>query len=589
MPFLKQCACIAAGLVVLSICGSNVRGELAETAAPDDLVLTDAQLQQSRALSHFAWGLLMQLDGKVDFDAVAEEYLAALRYEPDSTLVLEHLISPYFVARKFDKIVEVLGPFAEAHPEQSQVQLVLADALQAQSRNDEAAEVLTRALDGCDWREPILLRELFVSLWREKRYTDVRHVLAKAWSRKNLRTHFVVEHATALFYHALFLAKDRGNGSDAAALGAELEDLPSAGSLGRRARRHALRASHLLREAERPGDVESLANVLLNLGLEADALAMLREACGMARFSEDPTLQLLLARSLVSAGETSEALRVLRKLTDTADVPPMLYADIARAYRDAGDLERAAQFLERSLLSYPRVLAIRLQLAYVYLLLNQPKKGLATLAPVKELTPRAHFLVAHLYRLLRDNQRALKALRAAAESKQETDGEKFLDAEFYLFYATVAEDAGETDLSLEQAEKAFALDPQDAVSANFIGYILADHNRDLDRAEKFILQALTVEPESVAYLDSLAWVYYRQRRFPEALQEIGKALRGSGESPDPVILDHAGDICAANGYTLLARHYWLWAISCGALRPEIIRGKVTGLPVMPDNQSVAVP
>ncbi len=167
-------------LLLLLGCSYGARAELWAEKTPADLGLSAEEEKHTLALSHFAWGLYLFLGGEDDFEDVATEYLEALRYSPDSEFIFQHLVSPYFVGRKFDKVVEHVAPLAEANPEQVHIQLVLAEALQAQGKYAEAVEVLNRALEAGDWREPVLLRELFVCLWAEKRYDEVRRILRKA-------------------------------------------------------------------------------------------------------------------------------------------------------------------------------------------------------------------------------------------------------------------------------------------------------------------------------------------------------------------------------------------------------------------------
>lgn len=49
----------------------------------------------------------------------------------------------------------------------------------------------------------------------------------------------------------------------------------------------------------------------------------------------------------------------------------------------------------------------------------------------------------------------------------------------------------------------------DAMYLNYYGYLLIDHNIDYKKGISFIKKALEKEPESLSYLDSLAWGYYK--------------------------------------------------------------------------------
>ena len=55
------------------------------------------------------------------------------------------------------------------------------------------------------------------------------------------------------------------------------------------------------------------------------------------------------------------------------------------------------------------------------------------------------------------------------------------------------------------------------------------------------------EPENAAYLDTLGWIYYKQKAYENALVHIRKA--NGIEDTDPTIADHLGDI-----YEAIQRH-----------------------------------
>ena len=77
------------------------------------------------------------------------------------------------------------------------------------------------------------------------------------------------------------------------------------------------------------------------------------------------------------------------------------------------------------------------------------------------------------------------------------------------------------------------------MALNFLGYLLADHDRRL-RPEALILKALVHDPDNGAYIDSLGWVYYRLGRLPEARIQLERAVDLTGG--DPVVREHLGDV-----------------------------------------------
>lgn len=98
--------------------------------------------------------------------------------------------------------------------------------------------------------------------------------------------------------------------------------------------------------------------------------------------------------------------------------------------------------------------------------------------------------------------------------------------------------------------------------ANSIGYVSAELNVNLEEAEKLIRQALSVDANNPAYLDSLAWVLFRRGKFDEADAEIRRAIRFARPGQEMGVLYwHAGEIAAARGKRDEARRFYLMALA----------------------------
>jgi tetratricopeptide (TPR) repeat protein len=536
----------------------------AETAPDDipaDLKLSARDMRASEALSNFAWGLLLQYQGRRPFKDISPYYLRALARAPENRELFELLITPWLMHRDYDALIAGLGPIARANPDVIHLQLIYVEALKARGENADAAEHLQAVLTKTRWEEPKLLRELFICLWREKRYDEIKAVLQKARRQRALKKSFVVAHAEAMFYNALASTGEKRSRGEKNIAKLKKKALDAAG-----------RALKLAERAERPEDILSLAQVFVANNDWKDVLALTNSVKAGSR---DPKFLVLKIKALEELGRTDEAVKVIDGLRKNGVPHPLLLAEMARLYMKAGKSEQAIRYFEQALQKAPRSIPIRLQLAFLYLTLNQPRKGIASLVPLRTLPPRGYLLLAHLYRKAALNKKALEALQAAEKEAEKMGDNEFLNADFHMFFATICEDLNKTTEAINQAEKANRLEPENPMVANFLGYVLADHNQQLERAEKLVRQALKKDPENVAYLDSLAWACYRLRKFEDALVVINRILMKTGENNrDPVILEHAGDIYAANGLTILARNFWFEAIDRGALRPDTIRAKI---------------
>ncbi|BDR28355.1 ATP-dependent nuclease subunit B [Helicobacter suis HS1] len=60
------------------------------------------------------------------------------------------------------------------------------------------------------------------------------------------------------------------------------------------------------------------------------------------------------------------------------------------------------------------------------------------------------------------------------------------------------------------------LDAQDAFFYNFLGYSLIEYNLNIRKGIDYVKMALKIEPDSVFYIDSLAWGYYKLGNCAEA-------------------------------------------------------------------------
>jgi len=123
--------------------------------------------------------------------------------------------------------------------------------------------------------------------------------------------------------------------------------------------------------------------------------------------------------------------------------------------------------------------------------------------------------------------------------------------------AILLEKAGRTDTAIAQLESLYHERPQDSAIANALGFVLADHNRELTRADRLIAAALKSEPDNPAILDSMGWLDYRRGLSREALPLLERAFR---LAQDGDIGAHWGEVLWAIGDKVKAREAWSRAL-----------------------------
>lgn len=97
-------------------------------------------------------------------------------------------------------------------------------------------------------------------------------------------------------------------------------------------------------------------------------------------------------------------------------------------------------------------------------------------------------------------------------------------------------------------------DPQAAATLNYLGYMNADRGVKLDESLGFIKQALSLDPNNAAYLDSLGWAYFKLGKFDLAEDNLNKAA--AHMSSDPTVQEHLGDLYQKTGRLKLAAVHW---------------------------------
>lgn len=91
-------------------------------------------------------------------------------------------------------------------------------------------------------------------------------------------------------------------------------------------------------------------------------------------------------------------------------------------------------------------------------------------------------------------------------------------------------------------EKTVQMEPNHADALNCLGYLYAEEGIKLNEALLMLRKALELRPDEGAYLDSLGWVYYKQKDYSRAEFYLKKA---SEHVEDHVIYYHLGELYKA--------------------------------------------
>ena len=269
-----------------------------------------------------------------------------------------------------------------------------------------------------------------------------------------------------------------------------------------------------------------------------------------------------LALALVQLGQNDRAAELLTKIVAENPVNLAAYDQLSKIHLLRGEFERAAASMRQALLLAPIDPRRHEEIIRTSLRAGDLAAALQAATEAETKFPYlTGFSVLRAITLSQTGNHAAsmmafeRALVTAANSNPD-----LLDSDFFLSYGGAAERAGHFVKAAELLKKSIALDPARSDEAcNYLAYMWADRGENLAEAEQLIRRALELDPSNGAYLDTLGWVYFRQGRYEESLTELLRASELMQE-PDPVILDHIGDVYGKLGKTADAVLYWNKAI-----------------------------
>jgi tetratricopeptide (TPR) repeat protein len=223
------------------------------------------------------------------------------------------------------------------------------------------------------------------------------------------------------------------------------------------------------------------------------------------------------------------------------------------AYRDAKQYEKATQVAQQAALAMPKDKTIQLMLASQLADNGKVEEGIKLAKAQLHGDPsdrEVNTALAQIYTRLRRWKEAADEIDAAdaLSTKQ--------DEKIYIYFLRGDLDSRQKhyDSSEEQFRKILAIDPDNAMTLNYLGYMLGDRGAKLDDALAMVQKAVQEEPQNGAYLDSLGWVYFKMGQYALAEANLRKASDRMGS--DPAVHDHLGELYEKTGRLKMAASQW---------------------------------
>lgn len=514
--------------------------------------------RQAEAHAHYAQGALYELQG--ESTAALDEFDHAARLDPGNEQLVVEIARRWLLQKKPDRALDVLKLGAAQPGASAMLDVLLGTAYAQVGETNLAAAANQHAIK----KAPQLLagyQNLYVGDVQAGRSTEALKVLDAAAKQKDVNAEFLVGLAE------LYLNLQTAAPSTKTNVQARL--LP----LLQRAKATPTENLHTrLRLAD-----------AFNAAGEADEAATLYQAL-LADVPQAPMLQENLRAKLTDiylrGRDRSKAIEQLRAMVASDPLNMQAHYYLALLYAEAGDSEHAEEMYRKTIVLNPKFEQAYYDLAASQLGNNETNAVFRTLEQAQKKFGEnfvSEFLLGVANARVGKYAEAVKHYTSAEVMARATDPKR-LTPLFYFQMGSALERKGDYSEAVKYLEKALALKPEFPEAANYLGFMWAERGENLERARTLIDQAVKAEPDNSAYLDSLAWVLFKQGRAQEALPVMLHAIAQAQKDHemDATLYDHLGDIYAAQGDATNARNAWSKALNMGP--DDAVRKKLDALP-----------
>lgn len=116
------------------------------------------------------------------------------------------------------------------------------------------------------------------------------------------------------------------------------------------------------------------------------------------------------------------------------------------------------------------------------------------------------------------------AIDLLANARLDTMPDEELKSEFMLSLGDLYMKKELEDSAFVWYQKSVEANPYNYLALNNYAYQLSEMGKDLDKAAEMSLKTVKYEPENPTYLDTYAWILFKQIKYPEAKEYIDRTL-----------------------------------------------------------------
>ena len=284
----------------------------------------------------------------------------------------------------------------------------------------------------------------------------------------------------------------------------------------------------------------------------------------------------VVADSEDTGGDSTEVLNIFGKILSQ----PQETSDIAEMYAAYMTLKRMPQdtiskALENVLAISPDNSAARFQLLQIVWSEQDYDRVVELSRQGLDYNPDEmvfYYFLGLAYIQKDDDDSALDVFRRGV-SQIDDQSSPALVSDFYSIMGDILHDKGYADEAYAAYDSCLQWKDDNLGCLNNYAYYLSVEGKQLEKAAQMSYRTVQAEPDNSTFLDTYAWILFRQKKYADALQYIDMAV-DNDTTGSAVIIEHAGDIHAVNGDIEGALKYWNEALEAGSANGKAIRRKI---------------
>jgi len=284
--------------------------------------------------------------------------------------------------------------------------------------------------------------------------------------------------------------------------------------------------------------LELLVETANNSGQYSEAINLMQELIDIVGTTNE--LKINLSELQFKSEQFEEVINILQPIYENGNYSLDILRMLLISYSSLGQIEKEVNVSKTLLNEYPELSVGYEALSFGYIQLGSNEKAVQVLLMALSKFPDDSifpYTLATIFYNSRDYLKAEDYFLSALTIQPD-----MISAKHAL--ATMYEEVDDTNRSDSLFLHMIEQNNIDAVGWNDYAYILSERDQispeELNFALELAMNAISIEPDNSAFLDTIGWIYYKLGTYQKAEEYLEKSL--SFNDDNPVILEHLGDI-----------------------------------------------